>query len=581
MADFVWGAATSAFQIEGARATDGRAPSIWDTFADAGRVPGIDLAGCDHYHRWEEDLDLLAALGVNGYRFSVSWSRVLPDGVGDVNERGMQFYERLVDGLVTRGIRPFLTLYHWDLPQALQDRGGWSARETVDAFAGYADLIGRRLGGRVTDWITHNEPWVATVLGHIEGVFAPGMTDWETGLRVAHHILVSHGAATDAIRERSPGAQVGIAIDCRPVSPASDSPEDISATRHFDGFRNRWFFDPVFGRGYPEDMVEAYARAGRIPDGLESFVEPGDMDLIATPIDFLGLNYYTTLSGAAGHEESEESDSESGPEAAPGHTEMGWRIDAGGLTDYLVHLADAYRPASIVVTENGASYSDGPDSDGQVNDDRRIDYLRLHVEAVLEAKKRGVPVDGYFVWSLLDNLEWTHGYDQRFGLVWVDHHTSQRIPKKSFQWYAELIGSMSDVERPDLPRLVVDDDDPSPSPVEEWMDGYIAAWSSNDPDEIAGLFTSDAVYDPQTADGELHGHEEIIGWWRGIGDTPDNWEFEWWPIVDTDEVAVIAATTRYFDPPASYRNLFVIRFDEDGRCRDFTEWYIEEDAGEE
>ena len=378
---------------------------------------------------------------MGAYRFSVSWPRVLPDGTGSVNEEGIDFYSRLVDGLRERGILPYLTIYHWDLPQAIQERGGWESRETIQAFEEYAGLLADRLGDRVEAWITHNEPWVATFLGHVDGVFAPGITDWEIGLTAGHHILVSHGLATRAIRARLPGAKVGIAIDCRPATPASDTQEDRNATRHFDGFRNRWFFDPVFGRGYPEDMVAAYRARGHLPKGVESFVKKGDMELIAERIDFLGLNYYTTSRVALGDEESDKPAVAPGIDPPPGHTEMGWLINARGLEDYLVHLHETYAPESIVVSENGASYSDSPDADGQIIDDRRIDYLDEHIQAVLRARRRGVPVDGYFVWSLLDNLEWAHGYGQRFGLVWVDHETSERIPKESFRWYARAIES--------------------------------------------------------------------------------------------------------------------------------------------
>ena len=439
--DFVLGAATSAFQIEGGRQLGGRGDSIWDVFAAEGRVPGISLPGCDHFHHWQDDLDLLADLGVSGYRFSVAWPRVIPDGDGDVNEPGVDFYRRLIEGMAERGIDPYLTLYHWDLPQALQEKGGWASRETVDAFARYAGIMADRLGDLVGNWITQNEPWVAAMLGHLEGVFAPGTTDWETALTAGHHLLLSHGRALAEISERLPGSRVGIALDCRPAAPASRSESDVAATRHFDGYRNRWFFDPIFGKGYPDDMVAAYSDRGRLPGGLDGFVEPGDLEIISQPIDFLGLNYYTTTEVSAGSEESESGDVPPGPDPPEGYTEMGWKVDPDGLTSYLGEIHDRYRPTSVLITENGASYSTGPGPDGVIDDQARIAYLDAHVRAIGEAREQGVPVDGYFVWSLLDNLEWTQGYAQRFGLVWVDHETSERTPKASFHWYRDLIQS--------------------------------------------------------------------------------------------------------------------------------------------
>ncbi len=401
---------------------------------------GGDVA-CDHYHRWEQDLDLLAELGVTAYRFSVAWTRILPNGDGDVNAEGLSFYRGLVEGMRERGIEPWLTLYHWDLPQALQDRGGWLNRQTVDAFAGYAGVVADGLGDVVTHWITQNEPWVAAFLGHRDGVFAPGLTDWNAALTAAHHLLLSHGRAVETIRDKVASARVGIAIDCRPATPASSI--DIDATRHFDGFRNRWFFDPIFGRGYPGDILGAYSSAGRIVDPPE-FVHDGDMATIATPLDFLGLNYYTTTVVSSGSEEEDEPFRPPGVDQPDGVTEMGWLIDPEGLRDYLVHLSTEYSPPSIAVTENGASYSSAPDPDGEVHDALRIDYLESHIAAVVEAIEMGVPVEGYFVWSFLDNIEWVMGTSQRFGLVWVDFESLERVPKESFYWYQAKIRELAD-----------------------------------------------------------------------------------------------------------------------------------------
>ncbi len=437
-ADFAWGVATAAFQIEGARNEDGKGDSIWDRFSDQGRlrVPG-DVA-CDHYHRWEDDFDLLADLGVGAYRFSVSWPRVVPDGDGAVHEAGLDFYRRLAGDLRERGITPYVTLYHWDLPQALQEGGGWENRATVDAFARYAGAVAGALGDLVENWITQNEPWVSSMLGYRDGIFAPGVTGWSAGLAAAHHLLLSHGRAAGEIREQTNRSAVGIAIDCRPVSPASDREEDVAAARYFDGFRNRWFFDPVFGRGYPEDMTRVYADLGHIPAGL---VVDGDLDIISAPIDFLGLNYYTTVRAGAGFEESDEPQAAPGPDPAPGFTETGWRIDPQGLRGYLGHLWSTYRPPSILVTENGASFSTAPGENGVIDDTARIDYLAGHIAALAGAREDGVGVDGYFVWSLLDNLEWLDGFSQRFGLVWVDPETLTRTPKASFDWYSAVARS--------------------------------------------------------------------------------------------------------------------------------------------
>ncbi len=438
-AGFTWGVSTSAYQIEGGKHQGGKGESIWDRFAAETSMPDSGDVACDHYNRWPEDIALLADLGVNAYRFSIAWTRILPQGVGTVNPEGIEFYSNLVDALLDQGIMPWPTLYHWDLPQALQDGGGWTERSTVTAFAEYAGVIAAALGDRVMHWITHNEPWVAAFLGHVDGVFAPGITDWPAGLTAAHHILLSHGEAVRVIRETVPDAVVGIAIDCRPSRPASDDAADVAAAQHFDGYRNRWFFDPVFGRGYPNDMVHAYHQRGRLDEPMLPFVEPGDMDTIAEPVDFLGLNYYTSIEISAGADETEETGQPPSPDPPEGVTEMDWPITPRSLTAYLTHLRETYRPPAIVITENGASYSDAPDASGVIDDQRRIEYLESHLDACARALEAGVPLTGYFVWSLLDNLEWVLGFSQRFGLVWVDHATCDRIPKASYHWYRDFI----------------------------------------------------------------------------------------------------------------------------------------------
>jgi beta-glucosidase len=435
-AEFTWGVATSAYQIEGAR--EERGESIWDRFA---HTPGSIIDGstgdvaCDHYHRVGEDVDLMSSLGVSAYRFSVAWTRVLPDGTGRVDAAGLGFYDALVDQLLDAGITPWVTLYHWDLPQRLEDAGGWPNRATVGAFLEYTDLVTSRLGDRVKNWITINEPWVAAFLGYRDGIHAPGRRDWSDALAAAHHLLLAHGRAVPVIRASVAEASVGIALDCRPSSPATDRLEDARAQRHFDGFRNRWFFDPVFGRGYPDDMVKAYRARGRFSGERPPFVREGDLAEIAAPIDFLGLNYYTSVDVAAGSEEADDPERAPGADQPEGFTEMGWRNTPGALRRYLSYLHREYAPPRIVVTENGAGYGDGPEE----TDERRIEYLETHVDAVGRAIDAGVPVDGYFVWSLMDNFEWGLGYTQRFGLVWVDSETLERVPKRSFTWYRDQI----------------------------------------------------------------------------------------------------------------------------------------------
>ena len=436
---FTFGVATSAFQIEGGRGEDGKGDSIWDRFSDEGRLRNPGDVAIDHYHRYAEDVALMAELGIDAYRFSIAWTRIQPDGRGPANQAGIAFYQRLIDELVGHGITPWVTMYHWDLPAALQDEGGWTVRSTAEAFAEYAAILVDSFGDRVGHWMTVNEPWVAAMLGYTEGIFAPGISDWSAGLAAGHHLLLGHGLAVAAVRKASPGAQIGLALDCRPCLPASDSDADAAAAVHFDGYRNRWFFDPVFGKGYPEDMVAAYREAGRLPDGHPVVDLGDDLALIAAPIDFLGLNYYTSI--VVTPENAETEGGEAMPDPPPNRTEMGWDITPGALTAFLERIHRTYRPASISITENGASYSDGPGSDGRIHDRRRIDYLARHLEAVAAARAAGVPVDGYFVWSLLDNLEWIAGFSQRFGLVWVDTETLERTPKDSFHWYQDRIAA--------------------------------------------------------------------------------------------------------------------------------------------
>ncbi|NDZ83024.1 beta-glucosidase [Streptomyces sp. SID10853] len=432
-ADFTWGVATAAYQIEGAVAEDGRSPSIWDTFSHLpGKIDNGDHGdvACDHYHRWREDIGLMKQLGVDAYRFSVAWPRVVPGGDGPVNEKGLAFYDRLVDGLLEAGITPFPTLYHWDLPQALQDRGGWPARETAEHFAEYADVVARRLGDRVKDWTTLNEPLCSSWIGHLEGRMAPGLTDITAAVRTSYHLHLGHGLATQAIRAAVPGARVGIVNNLSPCEAATERAEDRAAAVRADGHTNRWWLDPIHGRGYPQDMVDLY--------GVDLPVRTGDLDTIAAPLDWLGVNYYFR---------NVVTDDPTGPLPhakqvyLPGarHTAMDWEVNADGLENILVRLADEYGARKIYVTENGSAYPDVVRGDGSVHDPERVQYLDEHLAACARAARKGVPLAGYFAWSLLDNFEWAYGYDKRFGLVHVDYATQRRTVKSSGHRYADIV----------------------------------------------------------------------------------------------------------------------------------------------
>jgi beta-glucosidase len=454
--DFLWGSATAAYQIEGAAREDGRTPSIWDTFSHTpGKVLGGDTGdvACDHYHRWSDDLDLMAELGLSAYRFSVSWSRVQPTGRGPAVQRGLDFYRGLVDGLLERGITPALTLYHWDLPQELEDAGGWPERETAERFAEYATIVGEALGDRVRLWTTLNEPFCSSFLGYGSGVHAPGRTEPESVLKSAHHLNLAHGLATQALRSVLPrDAQIGISLNPGVVRPLSESPEDADAARRIDALHTRIFSDPVLHGSYPADLREDTAR---VSDW--SFVLPGDEAAIHQPLDFLGLNYYTVTVVSAptgqapaerfdGHGESEFSQWVGSEDvqfhAAPGErTDMGWVIQPSGLTDLLLRFSREAPGLSLYVTENGAAFEDKQDDAGAVHDPNRIAYLHGHLSAVLDAIDQGADVRGYYVWSLLDNFEWAYGYSKRFGVVHVDFETLQRTPKSSARWYAEVAGS--------------------------------------------------------------------------------------------------------------------------------------------
>ena len=425
--NFVWGVATSSFQIEGAAAEGGKGPSIWDQFC---RVPGAiadasngDKA-CDHYNRWAEDLDLISTLGVGAYRFSVSWPRVRPGGAGAWNQEGLDFYDRVIDSLLERGVKPYLTLNHWDLPAELQATGGWAQRDTVHRFVEYAQGMAKRVGDRVAAITTHNEPWVMAMLGHETGTFAPGIKDRAVAMQVSHHLLLSHGLALQALRAQGCAAKLGIVLNLAPIQPATGSAPDLDMAQLEDGRLLRWYMDPLFKARYPNDVLTFLgADAPRI--------EAGDMQAIATAMDFLGINYYSrTVVSAAAQWDVHDS--------GYGITDMGWEIYPRGLTDVLLRLQRDYPVPPMYVTENGGAFKDWV-VNGRINDVERTDYIARHIDAVAEAIRQGVRMEGYMVWSLLDNFEWASGYEKRFGIVHVDYETQRRTPKASALWYADFL----------------------------------------------------------------------------------------------------------------------------------------------
>jgi beta-glucosidase len=420
--DFIWGVAASAYQTEGAVQEDGRGESIWDRFH--ARTGDTGSVACDFYHRYRGDIALMHELGVDAFRCSVAWPRVLPDGRGRVNERGLDFYDRLVDALLECEIEPFVNLFHWDLPQRLQDEGGWPERATAESFADYAGIVAARLGDRVTYWSTHNEPYCASWLGYGLGEHAPGGRSVRDAFAAAHHVLLSHGLAVQEIRRHARAAEVGIIVDSWPAHPASDDPRAFTAAWAADGLRNRWFFDALLRGRYPEDVLELHA--AEAPP-----VQEGDLQTIATPLDWLGVNNYSrTLHDEHGRVVR-------APDAAL--TATHWEIYPDGLREVLCRLHDEYAPPPIYVTEFGAAFDDVRTHDGRIHDVDRIAFLDASIDAIDAAVQAGVDVRGAFVWSLLDNFEWAEGYSKRFGLVYVDYPTLERIPKASFAWYRDLI----------------------------------------------------------------------------------------------------------------------------------------------
>ncbi len=434
--DFLWGTATASYQIEGAAREDGRGECIWTRFSHTpGKVECGDTGdvACDHYHRYTDDVALMRELNVPAYRFSISWPRVLPQGTIEINEQGLDFYDRLVDELLKAGIQPWVTLYHWDLPQALEDKGGWTNPDMVKWFADYTAVATRVLGDRVKHWITLNEPWCSAMLGYLFGVHAPGIKDQVAAYRAAHHLLLAHGAAMPIIRQHSSNAQAGITLNLAPHIPATDHPEDVHLARYGDGFQNRWFLDPVFKGEYPADMVKVLTARGAL-DGLDLSAIEG----AAVPMDFLGINYYMRWVLAHVPGQPEEARNAFPPEAE--FTDMEWEINGPAMADMLVRVHEEYGPKAIYITENGAAFPE-PDTatNGVVEDPRRVAFYKQYFAAAEDAIQRGAPLKGYFVWSFMDNFEWAYGYTKRFGIVHVDYQTQKRTPKRSALYLRDVI----------------------------------------------------------------------------------------------------------------------------------------------
>jgi beta-glucosidase len=431
---FLWGTATSAYQIEGAWNEDGKGPSIWDTFS---HQPGTTYNGqngdiaADHYHRYQDDVKIMKDLGLKSYRFSISWSRVLPTGEGKINAAGLAFYDHLVDALLENGIEPIATLFHYDLPQALQDQGGWPNRDTAYRFADYAQLLGNKLSDRVSLWITHNEPLVTAVVGHLLGEHAPGQKDPMATFAAAHHLLLSHGLAVQALRNASDHPlKIGIALNLNPIYPASDQEEDRQAAVLYDGIQNRTMLDPIFKGQYPEDVFDLLGP-------LFPEIQTQDLPTISAPIDFLGVNYYSRV--VIRHDPNIPFVQLSQVQPQGSEYSQMWEIYPQGIYELLDRINKDYHPTCMWVSENGIPVPDGVDFDGKVRDDRRIQYLQDHLIQIHRAIKNGIPVNGYLVWSFLDNFEWNLGYRMRFGLVYVDFETNNRIIKNSGFWFRNVI----------------------------------------------------------------------------------------------------------------------------------------------
>ena len=440
--DFKWGTATSSYQIEGAPTAGGKGPSVWDTFSHIeGKINNGDTGdtACDHYHLWRDDIGLLKELGVNAYRFSISWPRIFPTGKeNEPNQIGLDFYSRVVDTLLENQITPFITLNHWDIPQGLEDSGGWPERDIVHEFVKYSYHVSKHLGDRVKNWITHNEPWCVSYLGYIEGRKPPGLINkWPKSLATAHHLLLSHGMAIPEIRNNSKQSEVGITLNLNTAIPASGSTYDEDACRFYDGQFNRLYLNPLYKNEYPDDVFEYLKTKSLISESDLNFIKQSDLNIISTKTDFLGVNYYSRA--VIRNEEIDEKNNlprnvDMGPE-----TDFGWEIYPPGIYDLLMKLKNEYKVQNIYITENGCSYGDAPSLEGKIEDNRRIEYHQSHLTELKRAMDDGAPCNGYFAWSLMDNFEWAQGFSQRFGLIWVDFETLERIPKDSYYWYKEYI----------------------------------------------------------------------------------------------------------------------------------------------
>ncbi len=442
--DFKWGTATSSYQIEGAPTAGGKGPSVWDSFSHIeGKIKNGDTGdtACDHYQLWRDDIALLKKLGVNAYRFSISWPRIFPTGKeNEPNQIGLDFYSRLVDTLLENQITPFITLNHWDIPQGLEDIGGWPERDIVHEFVKYSYHVSKHLGDRVRNWITHNEPWCVSYLGYIEGHKPPGLINkWSKSLATAHHLLLSHGMAIPEIRNNSKQSEIGITLNLNTAIPASGSTYDEDACKFYDGQFNRLYLNPLYNNEYPDDVFKYLKTKSLISESDLNFIKQGDLNIISTKTDFLGVNYYSRA--VIRNEEIDENNNlprnvDMGPK-----TDFGWEIYPPGIYDLLMKLKNEYKVQNIYITENGCSYGDGPNSEGKINDKRRIEYYRSHLTELKRAIEDGAPCNGYFAWSLMDNFEWAQGFSQRFGLIWVDFETLERIPKESYYWYKKFIST--------------------------------------------------------------------------------------------------------------------------------------------
>ncbi|NLD49628.1 MAG: beta-glucosidase [Clostridiaceae bacterium] len=436
--DFIWGTATAAYQIEGGFNEDGKGESIWDRFSHTpGKIHNRDTGdtACDHYHRYEEDIILMKQLGIQSYRYSISWPRIFPDGKGKINQKGLDFYLRLTDKLLENGIAPAVTLYHWDLPQKLQDIGGWTNREVTDYFTDYSEKIFSSLGDMVNIWFTHNEPWCAAFLGNMSGRHAPGIMDQETALKVSHNLLLSHGKTLKLYRNMNLKGKIGIALNLTPDYPASQNAEDINAAKLADGILNRWMLDPLLKASYPQDIVKHY-----IDQGINMEFTTGDLDIISQPMDFLAINYYT--SDFVKHDPSKKVESLDKMLENIERTDMDWIVYPEGLFDLLMRLHNDYGKPDIIISENGAAFVDTLTQQGKIHDERRVNYLNTHLTQVHRAIEQGVNLKGFYLWSLLDNFEWNHGYSKKFGIVHVDLNTQKRTIKDSGYWYKNVIENM-------------------------------------------------------------------------------------------------------------------------------------------